>query len=574
MKKRTAWLLAAGVAAVALGAAAVGAVALLVRGGRTSAGWVGGSGYLALDVSGEIPEEPSSGLSGFLEGRPPSMRALVEAVDRARQDPAVKGLLLRVGSVDSGWARVQELRDALVRFRRTGKPSWAHLESAGNREYFLATGCAKVAASPTAMLDVSGLAAEVTFYRGTLDKLGVEAQFEGVGKYKNAPNQLTEKGFTAPHREQMEDLVGTLFEQYVRGVAQGRGLAPEKVRDLVDEGPFEAARAKEAGLVDELLYRDQVEDRIPAANRVDPARYVRAGHGFFDTRPKLALVYAAGDIIPGESQSSPFGGGLAGSDTIARGLRQAREDGSVQAIILRVDSPGGSGTAADAVWREVTLARRSKPVVVSMGDYAASGGYYIALGADASVAQPGTITGSIGVFSGKFSLRGLYGKLGISQETVRRGKNASLFSDWAPWTDEQRARIRELNEAFYRTFVSKAAEGRKKKPEEIEAVAQGRVWTGEEALAAGLVDGLGGLEAAVQLARDKARIPRGQDVQLVVLPQRKGLLETLLERQDEDVVARVAGRTLGPAAASLLRWATALGDRGPIARVPFELAVR
>jgi protease-4 len=307
---------------------------------------------------------------------------------------------------------------------------------------------------------------------------------------------------------------------------------------------------------------------------VDPLRYVKAGRGFFDTRPKLALVYAAGDIIPGESQSSPFGGAFAGSDTIARGLRQAREDGAVRAIVLRVDSPGGSGTASDAVWREVTLARRSKPVVVSMGDYAASGGYYIAMGADAIVAQPGSITGSIGVFSGKFSLRGLYEKIGLSQETVRRGKNASLFSDWAPWSDEERAKIRGLNEAFYRTFVAKAAEGRKKKPHEIEAVAQGRVWTGEEALAAGLVDGLGGLEAAVRLAREKARIPQRQEVQLVVMPQRKGLFETLLERQDEDVVARATGRALGPAAASLLRWATAPSDRGPIARVPFELAVR
>jgi protease-4 len=574
MKRRTAWLLAAGVAAVALGAAAVGAVALLVRGGRPGAGWAGGSGYLAVDVSGDMPEEPSSGLSGLFENRAPSIRALVEAVDRAGRDPAVKGLLLRVGSVDTGWARVQELRDALVRFRRSGKPSWAHLEFAGNREYYLATACAKVAASPTAMLDVSGLAAEVTFYRGTLDKLGVEAQFEGVGKYKNAPNQFTEKGLTEPHREQMEALVGTLFEQYVRGVAEGRGLKPEEVRSLIDRGPFEASEAKEVGLVDELLYRDQVEDRIPAAGRVDPARYVKGARGFFDGRPKLALVYAAGDIIPGESQASPFGGGLAGSDTIVRGLRQAREDGSVRAILLRVDSPGGSGTASDAVWREVSLARRAKPVVVSMGDYAASGGYYIAMGADAIVAQPGTITGSIGVFSGKFSLRGLYGKLGISQETVQRGKNASLFSDWAPWTEEEREKVRDLNEAFYRVFVKKAADGRKKDPHEIEAVAQGRVWTGQEALAAGLVDALGGLDAAVRVARERARIPKGQEVQLVVLPQRKGLLETLLERQDEDVLARALARTHGRAAASFLRWAAALGDRGPIARVPFELTVR
>jgi len=570
MKRRTAWVLAAGVAAVALGAAAVGAVAIVVRGGRPSAGWAGGSRFLALDVDGDMPEEPPAGLGGLFGSRPPSIRGLVEAVDRAAGDPAVKGLVLRVGSVSTGWARVQELRDALVRFRRSGKPSWAHLEFAGNQEYFLATGCAKVAASPTAMLDVSGLSAEVSFYKGTLEKLGVEAQFEGVGKYKNAPNQFTEAGFTAPHREQMEALVGSLFDQYVRAIAEARGLSPQDVRAIVDRGPFHAPEAKEAGLVDELLYRDQVEDRIPAAGRVSPSGYVRAGRGFgFDRRPKLALVHAVGEIVRGDSQSSPFGGSLAGSDTIVRGLRQASEDDGVRAIILRVDSPGGSGTASDAIWREVAVARLKKPVVVSMGDYAASGGYYIAMGADAIVAEPGTITGSIGVFSGKFSLRGLYAKLGVSQETVRRGKNATLFSGWEPWTDEERAKVRGLNVAFYETFIAKAAAGRKKTPQEIDAVAQGRVWTGEEALRAGLVDALGGLDTAVAVARARARIAKGQEIQMVVLPQRKGLLETLMERQDEDVLSRA----LGPGAASFLRWATELGDRGPIARVPFDLQV-
>jgi len=571
VKRRTAFILAAGVAAVAVGAAGVGAVALLVRGGRPAGGWTGGAGYMALDVDGDLPEEPASGLSGFFGAHPPSIRGLVEAVDRAGRDPSVKGLVLRVGGMDAGWGRVQELRDALLRFRRTGKPSWAHLEFAGNLEYLLATGCAKIAASPTAMLDVTGLAAEVTFYRGTLDKLGVEAQFEGVGKYKNAPNQFTESRFTEPHREQMEALVGDLFEQYVRGVAESRGLDPGAVRSLIDRGPFTAAEAKAAGLVDELLYRDEVEARIPAPTRLDPGRYVKAARGFgFDGRPKVALVYAVGDIVPGESQSSPFGGVLVGSDTVIRGLRQARQDDSVRAIVLRVDSPGGSGTASDAVWREVSLARRKKPVIASMGDYAASGGYYLAMGADAIVAEPGTITGSIGVFSGKFSLRGLYGKLGVSQETVRRGRHATLFSSGAPWTDEERAKVRGLNRTFYETFVAKAAEGRKRTPGEIDAVAQGRVWTGAQALEAGLVDALGGLDAAVRVARERARIAKGQEVQLLVLPKRKGFLESLMERQDEDVLVRA----VGPRAASLLRWATALSDRGPIARVPFDLAVR
>ena len=410
----------------------------------------------------------------------------------------------------------------------------------------------------------------MSFYRGTLDKLGIEAQFEGVGKYKNAPNQFTERSFTEPHREQMEALVGSLFDTYVAGVAEGRRLEGPVVRTIIDQGPFRAEEARAAGLVDELLYRDQVEERVPG-QRLDPARYVRSSRGFgLDGRPKIALVYAVGDIVPGESQSSPFGGGLAGADTIVRGLRQAREDSTVRAIVLRVDSPGGSGTASDAIWREVALARRVKPVVASMGDYAASGGYYVAMGADEIAAQPGTITGSIGVFSGKFSLRGLYGKLGVSQETVRRGHNATLFSSWEPWSPEERARVRDLNEAFYATFVAKAAEGRKKKPAEIEAVAQGRVWTGREALAAGLVDRLGGLDAALVAAAGRARIPKGQEVQVVVLPQRRGLLEALLERQEEDVLAGA----LGPGASSFLRWAVALGDRGPIARVPFELAVR
>jgi protease IV len=569
VSRRTAFVVAAGVTALALGAAAVGAVALLVRGsGRSPVAWRGGDQYLALDVWGEVPEEPAGGLGAFFESRPPSLRSLVDAVDRAGRDPSVRGLVLRVGPVDTGWARVQDLRDALVRFRRTGKPSWAHLEYAGNTEYYLATGCSKIAAAPTALLDVSGLSADVTFFKGALDKIGVQAQFEGVGKYKNAPNQFTETGFTEPHREQMEALVQSLFDGYVKGIAESRQLAPARVRALIDEGPYDAARAKAAGLVDELLYRDQVEQRVPGTQRLGAARYAKASRGFsFGARPRIALVYAVGDIISGESQSSPLGGGMVGSETVIRGLRQAAEDDSVRAIVLRVDSPGGSGSASDAIWREIGLARRRKPVVASMGDYAASGGYYISMNADAIVAQPGTITGSIGVFSGKFSLRGLYDKIGISEQAVQRGRFARLFSSNDPWDEAERARVRALNVAFYETFVTKASEGRKKKKDDVEAVAQGRVWTGQEALAKGLVDRLGGLDVALAVARERGRLGAAE---IVVMPERKGLLETLMERQDEDVV----GRIVGPRAAGLLRWSAALSDSGPIARLPFDLSVR
>ncbi len=570
MSRKSAWLIAAGVAAVAIGAAAVGAVALLVRGGGRAGDMFASGGYLAIELTGDIPEGPPPSLGSFFESRPPSIRGLVEAVDRAARDGRVKGLLLHVGSVEAGWARVQELRDALLRFKASGKPSWAYLESPGNPEYLLATGCSRIAIAPTAMLDVSGLAAEVTFFRGTLDKLGVEAQFEGIGKYKNAPNQLTERGFTEPHREQMNSLVDGLYGQYVSAIAASRKLAPETVRSLVDRAPFLAADAKQAGLVDELLYRDEVEGRVPGGNRMPPAPYVRAGRaGAFDRRPRLALVYAVGDLVSGESQDGPLGS-TAGASTIIQGLRAAREDASVRAVVLRIDSPGGSGAASDAIWREVQLTRRVKPVVASMGDYAASGGFYVAMGADLIVAEPGTITGSIGVFSGKFSLRGLYEKLGVSQETVQRGRNATLFSSYEPWNEAQRAKVRALNQAFYDTFVSKAAQGRHKTAAEIEALAQGRVWTGQEAAASGLVDALGGLDEAVRLARQRARIGAGQGVQLVVLPETKGFLEALIEHQEPSVFLRA----LGAPPSRLLRFAQALESGGPIARLPFDLAIR
>jgi protease-4 len=574
MKKRTAWVVAAAVAALALGAAAVGLVALVVRGGAPSMAWPAGAQYLAIEVGGDLAEEPARGLTGLLESHPPSLRALTEAIDRAARDEKVKGLLLRVGSLEVGWARLAELRDALIRFQRSGKPSWAHLEQAGNQEYYLATGCRKIAASPTALLDISGLAAEVTFYKGTLDKLGIEAQFEGIGKYKNAPNQFTERGFTAPHREQMEALVGSLFDSYVKAISDARSLELDAVRRLVDDGPFDSARAKAAGLVDELLYRDEVEARIGAHHPIGARRYVKSSRGFgFGSKPEIALVYAVGTIVPGESGSTGFMGDLAGADTIVRGLREAVSRSSVRAVILRVDSPGGSGTASDAVWREMGLARQKKPVIVSMGDYAASGGYYISMSSDAIVAEPGTITGSIGVFSGKFSLAGLYRKIGISEGAVVRGRHARLFSSSEPWNQEERQRVRELNRSFYTAFVSKAAEGRRRTEAEIESVAQGRVWTGAEALAAGLVDRLGGLDVAVALAREKGGIAKGQEAQLVVVPEPKGFLELLMERQDDDVATRLVGARTARAA-GVLRWARQLAEGGPIVRMPFDVSVR
>jgi protease IV len=569
MKRRTAWILVAGVAAVSLGAAAVGAVALLLRSQSGGAPVFASSTYLALDLGGEIPDEPPAEASLF-ERHATSLRTFVQALDLAAADPKVTSLLLRVSSLsDAGWAKTQELHAAVVRFRKSGKPAYAHLEYVGNKEYYLATACSRIYALPTAIVNVSGLSAEVMFFRKTLDKLGVQAQFEGVGKYKNAPNTFTESAFTEPHREQMEALLDSLYEQYVEGLGSARGLSADEVRHAVDDGPYDAHGAQAAGLVDELLYRDEVETRLKGAERVTAGRYVKASRGFgYDTRPKVALVYTVGDIITGTSQSG-FGGTFAGSDTVAGALRDARQDDDIRAIVLRVDSPGGFGPAADAIRREVELAQKVKPVIVSMGDYAASGGYYVTIGSDTIVAQPGTITGSIGVFSGKFTLRGLYDKVGITKEVLTRGANAALFSEYQPWSDSDRARIRGQNVAFYEDFVRKVAEGRKKTYAEIDAVAQGRVWTGAEALQHGLVDRLGGLDTALDVARERAKLGQA-DVNVVVLPPRKGFFETLWDRQREDELESAAPREMQ----ALLHWTRAIVGDGPIARLPFDLRFR
>jgi protease-4 len=285
-----------------------------------------------------------------------------------------------------------------------------------------------------------------------------------------------------------------------------------------------------------------------------------------------------GAIISGEGGHDPFGGVYAGSDTVAKALREATEDSSIRAVVLRVDSPGGSGTASDVIWREVERARKKKPVVASMGDMAASGGYYVAMGTHEIVAQPGTITGSIGVFGGKFSLKGLYEKIGLTHETVLRGRHAALFTEVRPWNAEEQAQVQGLMTAFYDDFVAKAAAGRNKTPEEIHAVAQGRVWTGAEALEKGLVDKLGGLEVALEAAKSRAKIAPGQEVSVVVVPERQSWFEKLMERQEEDPEgssgASALVRALPADVRSLLQAAVGLSSPGPMARLPFQLSVR
>lgn len=576
MKRRTVFVLAAAVAAVAVGAALVGGFALFLRhnrgaGGEKLASWSGDE-YLDIHLQGELPEQPAASFSSIFERHPASLRTVVASLERAAGDPRVKAAMVRIDDLPMGWGRVDELRAAIARFRKSGKPAYAYMESGGNKEYYLATACSKIFVVPTALLDITGLAAEVMFFRGTLDKLGVEAQFEGIGKYKNAPNQFTQSGFTAPHREQTEALIDGFYSEYTKAIAASRGKTAAQVRQLIDAGPYVAKEARRVGLVDELVYQDELANKVGHAGRVSPGRYVRSSwRDTFRSRPKVAVVYVVGEITSGESQTGSFGGsGTAGSDTVASAIRAAREDDEIKAIVLRVDSPGGSGVASDVMWREVKLAGKEKPVVASMGDVAASGGYYVSMGSAAIVAQPTTITGSIGVFSGKFSMRGLYDKLGITEEIVTRGSSADLFTSYRPWTESERAKVRSMSEAFYHEFVTKAAEGRGRTYDEVHEVAQGRVWTGRDAMAVGLVDRMGGLREAIDLAKEKAQIDKQQDVELVVLPERKNFLESLFQEDDSSIESRLP-LEIRP----LLRWARSVQNSAvPFARLPFELRIR
>ena len=388
---------------------------------------------------------------------------------------------------------------------------------------------------PATTLDLTGVATYQVFLRGTFDKIGVTPDIHHVGDFKTASNQYTEKGYTPSHRAMDEWLNRELYEQIVSAIAHGRKKSDTEVRALIEEGPFLAEHARRAGLVDELLYEDQVAEKLKdesgGLSTLDADDYgrVSVGSSGFDRGPRIAVIYAVGAIVGGRSGYDPLNGATVGSETLNEAIRAARRDSSVRAIVLRVDSPGGSATASDAVWRELMLARDDKPLVVSMSDLAASGGYYIAMPGHAIVAQPSTLTGSIGIFGGKFITGGVYEKLGANIDSTSIGKHAEMNSPARPYNEAELKKVTEQLESFYTQFVGKVAAARGKTPEQINAIAEGRVWTGRQASQNGLVDALGGLETAIDIAKEKAGIDADDSVQLVVYPAPKTFYELVSE---------------------------------------------
>jgi protease IV len=480
-------------------------------------------------------------------GRPMALRDAIAAIHRAAQDPRVAGLIARVQLGASPPAAVQELREAIVAFSAV-KPSLAWAETyPGTMSYYLASAFSEVWMQPSGTVGLIGFASNATFLRDALEKVGIEAQFIARGEYKSAADLFTEDGFTDAHREAVTRMLESLQDQVWRAVAESRGIDSGSLDGLADRAPLLRDDAIAAGLVDRIGFRDEayariaeligVEDVSPEAGdsesppRLYLTRYAGAARSRLASsvppvpgrrsKPTFAVITVEGPIVDGRGgpQFLPFGTSSVGGDTIAAALREAAADDSVSAIVLRVDSPGGSVIASETIWREVARAREAgKPVVTSMGSVAASGGYYVAMGTDAIVANPATITGSIGVITGKLVVRDLKDRLGVVSDTVRTNANADAWSIDAPFTPQQQAHREAEADLIYADFVERVAEGRNLSTDAVDAVARGRVWTGADALERGLVDELGGLRTAVRRAKVVAGLDEDAEVRIVSYP--------------------------------------------------------
>jgi protease-4 len=495
---------------------------------------------LVLKPAGDLPEVQPEFVLGGAHGL--TVRGYVELIRKAKGDSRIAGILLKPGGVNSPfWAKLQELRGALEDFKTSGKYVHAWLEYGGDREYYLASVADRVYLLPSASLDLTGVASYEVFLRGTFDWIGTYPDFLHVGDYKTAVNTYLEKTYTPAHREMSESLNRSQYGQLVRALATARGKSEADVRALIDQGPFQPVDALRLGLVDEIAYEDELDDLVPqlrGADYIDAEDYAAVSWEKTGVRrqSKIAVINASGVINSGRSGFDPVNGGVIGSDSLVEYIRNARADRSVKAIVLRVDSPGGSSTASDVIWRELSISRENhRPVVVSMSDLAASGGYYIALGGDAIVAQPGTLTGSIGVYTGKFVTSGTLEKVGANIEATSSGKHAEIYSPDRRFTPEERKKIEESMQNVYDQFIERTAAARHMPPEKVDEVAQGRVWTGEQAKQLGLVDELGGLYKAIDLAKQRARIPADEEVDLVVYPPHRSFYEVVAEQMSSPV---------------------------------------
>jgi protease-4 len=542
---------------------------------------------LELDLTrGVLETPPASPVAAFRARHLPTLRELVAALRKGARDDGVVGVVAHLGGQRLSLAQVQELREAVADFRTSGKPAVAWTESFGETgqgtvPYYLATAFDEIWVQPSGDLAITGVSVQAVFIRGALDKAGVIPQFGKRREYKTAADTFTEREMTAPAREMASRLAESAYEQIVEGVAVRRRLDTARVRELVDSAPLDAQAGLDAGLVDRLGYRsdvyDELEKQLQYDERLLAERYIRRGPRTLDEvrkalpypqKPLVAVVRVTGGISVGRNSNSPMGGPGSGSDTVGAALRAVAANERVKAVVLRVDSPGGSYVASDAIRNEVLRLRSTgRPVIASMGGVAASGGYFVAMPADVIVAQPGTITGSIGVLTGKGVVRDALGRIGISQEAVSEGANAQMYSAQEEFTDEQWARLEETLDRIYKDFVAKAAQDRGLPEEQLESLARGRVWTGADAHGHKLVDELGGFQHALTLACNRAGLDR-DEIAVTSAPHRNLLSQLKAPTTTDDLAVSAAPLTLDGLTTGLY---SALGlPPAGVLRMPFS----
>jgi protease-4 len=554
-----------------------------------------GGRYLLLELEGSLPEAPSP--LAILQGAAPTLADLLTVLRETAEDEEIDGLMLKFkGGFLPGWAQAQELRSALAEFRDSNKPIVAYLQEVSHVDYLVACEADRVVLAPEGMLFLHGLRAEILHLKGFLDKIGVSAEFARRGKYKNAAEPLTDAAPSEATREEMNALLDDYYDQMIQAIAHSRRKEPIEIRQILNRGPFADTEALEAGLVDAVQYEDELLDQLkkehggalklartsPREEPVDLASF----SGWIDfyrrllqrgvpeeTEPHLAALFLVGPIVE-QADENPFLAPQAiDAGALSEEIRKLRRNEQVKGVVLRIDSPGGSVLASDQLWHEIERLRAEKPVVASMGNVAASGGYYLAMGCDRIVADPGTITGSIGVLAGKFQFRGLQEKLGLHTEIFYRGSHGRFFSGSIPMDDLERAFFETSVERTYRRFVRKAAQGRGLSEEAMEELAQGRVWSGRQAQAHGLVDELGGFERALSIALEQANL---EEARVIHYPRPKGLME-MLQQLTEGVAAPGSPLMEGidPQIRGYLRQLRLLEKtRGPLALLPWQIRIR
>src|SRR5215831_573835 len=497
---------------------------------------------LVVRLEGALPEKPPVELPDFIDRGPSpvTVTSMWRALNSAAGDPHISAVVVLPSGISAGWAKLEELRMDLEKFRKSGKPVFAYLRQPGTREYYVAACADRIYLGPAEPLMLKGLRAEMIYLKKTLDKIGVSVDVEHAGKYKDFGDMFTRTDMSPETREVMTSVVDRLYAGLVDGIAAGRRKSAEEVRAIIDQGPFTASQALKAGLVDVLEFEDQmwgeIKDRLKG---VDPKRVSLSTYAKVQqpaAKSHVAVVVGDGDIIRGNPGDDGSGETSLTSYGFNRILKRVEGDSMVKGVVVRIDSPGGEVSASDEIWRQMNLLSKKKPVVISMSDAAASGGYYMAMTGDPIVAYPATLTGSIGVVFGKPNLRGLYDKIGVNKDFIQRGRNADIDSDYTSLSPEARQKLRDGIDESYRDFVTKVADARRRPFTDVDQVAQGRVWLGSQAKERGLVDMLGGLDAAVELVKQKAKIPAGERVGILLFPAKRSLLDILLRRQQEDMM--------------------------------------